>query len=110
MRRPHRACLGSELRLHAVDLGSPGVPVPRGRQNVERLGVGTGVRDRDRHQQIVWIGLRVVRLDDPVAVLVEGAGVEELVLGVELASARVLSEEIAVWELPLRIVVAPAVP
>ena len=49
-------------------------------------------------------------LDDPVAVVVEDAGVEQLVLGVELAAAAVLRDEVAVRELALRIVVAPAVP
>src|SRR3982751_5359763 len=49
-------------------------------------------------------------LDDPVAVVVEGAGVEKLVFRFELAAASVLREEIRVGELALRIVVAPAVP
>src|SRR3954447_9018611 len=49
-------------------------------------------------------------LDGPVAVVVEGPGVEKLVFRFELAAASVLREEIRVRELALRIVVAPAVP
>ena len=39
--------------------------------------------------------LRVVDLDDPVAVLVERAGVEQLVLGIELAAPAVLGDQVA---------------
>ena len=51
-----------------------------------------------------------MHLDDPVAVLVEGAGVEQLVLRVELAPPTVLGDEVVVGEGGLRVVVAPAVP
>ena len=54
--------------------------------------------------------LRVVDLDDPVAIVVEHARVQQLVLGVKLAPAPVLGHQVAVGELALRIVVAPAVP
>ena len=58
----------------------------------------------------VGIGLGVVDLDDPVAVLVEHAGVEQLVLGVVLAAPAVLGDEVLVRERALRVVVAPPVP
>ena len=58
----------------------------------------------------VGVGLGVVDLDDPVAVVVEHAGVEQLVLGVELAAPAVLGEQVVVGERRLRVVVAPAVP
>ena len=77
---------------------------------MDRLGVGPRVRDADRHQQVVRVGLRVVDLDDPVAVLVEDARVEQLVLRVELPAPRVLGHEVAVRERTLRVVVAPAIP
>src|SRR5262249_16706789 len=51
-----------------------------------------------------------VDLDDPVAVVIEDAGVQQLVLGVELPAPAVLGEEVVVRERRLRIVVPPAVP
>jgi hypothetical protein len=77
---------------------------------VERLALRPRVHHADGHEQVVGVGLRVVDLDDPVAVLVERAGVEQLVLGLVLPPAPVLGEEVAVGELALRVVIAPAVP
>ena len=99
-----------QLRLLGVDLPAPRVAVPRGRQHVDRLGVRPGIGHTDRHQQVVRVALRVVDLDDPVAVVVEDAGVEQLVLGIELAATAVLRLELGVRERPLRVVVAPPVP
>ncbi len=99
-----------QLRLVGVDVPGPGVAVPRGREHVDRLGVRPRIRHADRHDQVVRVALRVVDLDDPVAVVVEDAGVEQLVLGVELAATAVLGLEVRVRERPLRVVVAPPVP
>jgi hypothetical protein len=77
---------------------------------VQRRGLGSGIRDRDGHQHVARIALRVVDVDHPVAVVVEDTGVEELVLGIRLAAPCVLGDEVAVRELVLRIVVAPPVP
>ena len=51
---------------------------------------GPGVGDLDRHQEVVRVRLGVVDLDDPVAVVVEDPGVEQLVLGIPLAAPAVL--------------------
>ena len=56
------------------------------------------------------VGLGVMDLDDPVPVLVEGAGVEQLVLRVVLAAPAVLLAQVLVGEGALGVVVAPAVP
>ena len=56
------------------------------------------------------VGLRVVDLDDPVAVVVEDARVEQLELRVVLAPGGVLLDERLVGERGLRVVVAPPVP
>ncbi len=93
-----------------VEPPGPGVPVPGGREDVQRVGLGAGVGDAHREQEVVGVALGVVRLDDPVAVVVECPGVEQLVLGVELAPPPVLRDEIGVRELALRVVVAPPVP
>ena len=77
---------------------------------MERLGFRPGIRDADREQEVVRVALGVVRLDDPVAVVVEDAGIEQLVLGSCLPRRRVLGDEVRVRELGLRVVVAPSVP
>ena len=41
-----------QARLGGVDVPGPGVAEPGGRQDVERVGVGAGVGDPDRHQQV----------------------------------------------------------
>ena len=105
-----RCAAGAQFRLLDVDVPRPRVAIPRRREDVDRLGVGPRVRHTDRHQQVVRVALRVVDLDDPVAVLAEHTGVEQLVLGVELPAPGVLRHEIVVWERPLRVVVTPAVP
>jgi hypothetical protein len=51
-----------------------------------------------------------MHLDDPVAVLVEHAGVEQFVLGLELAAPAVLHPQLFVGEGLLRVVVTPPVP
>ena len=55
-------------------------------------------------------GLRVVGLDDPVAVVVEDPRVEQLELGILLAPGCVLRDECLVRKRGLRVVVAPPVP
>ena len=77
---------------------------------MQGVGLGPRIRHPHRQQQVVRVALGVVGLDDPVAIVVEGAGVEQLVLRIELAAAGVLGDEVAVGERSLRIVVAPAVP
>ena len=94
----------------AVDVPGPGVAEPGGGQHVQGLGVRTGVGHLDRHQHVQRIGLDVVHVDDPVAVVVERSGVQQLVLGIELAPAAVLPAQLLVGERRLRIVVAPPVP
>ncbi len=101
---------GLHLGPRTADVPGPGVPEPGGGQHVQGLGVRTGVGHLDRHQHVQRIGLDVVHVDDPVAVAVEGSGVEQLVLGIELAPAAVLVAELLVREGSLRIVVPPPVP
>ena len=97
-------------RLLGADVPRPRVAEPHRGQDVQGLGVRSGVGDPHRHQQIGRVGLDVVDLADPVAVVVEHAGVEQLVLRVELAPPAVLGQQVGVREGPLRIVVTPTVP
>jgi hypothetical protein len=77
---------------------------------VQGIPFGTCVGDLDRHQDVACVGLAVGHLDDPVAVVVEGSRVEELVLRVQLPPAAVLPPQVLVGKGALRVVVAPAVP
>ena len=97
-------------RLLGADVPRPRVAEPHRGQDVQGVGVRTGVGDPHRHQQIGRVGLDVVDLADPVAIVVEHARVEQLVLRVELAPPAVLGQQVGVREGPLRIVVTPTVP
>ena len=100
---------GQRRRGHP-DIPGPGVAVPQGGKDVQEFGVRPGIGHADRHQDVRRVGLGVVHVDDPVAVIDEDSGVEQLVLGVELAAPPVLVQQLLVRERPLRVVVAPAVP
>ena len=61
-------------------------------------------------KQVLGTGLGVARLDDPVPVVVEGPGVQQLVFGLEPVPPGVLVDQVLIGERALRIVVAPPVP
>ncbi len=96
--------------LLRVDVPAPRVAEPCRRQHVQRRSIRTDVGRPDHHHDVVGTGLCVVDLDHPVAVVVECAGVEELVLRLVLVAPGILGDEIAVGKGPLRIVVPPAIP
>ena len=79
-------------------------------QDVHGLGVRALIRELDGHQQIVRPRLRVMHLGDPVAVLVEGPGVEQLILRLVTVAAGVGVDQVLVGVRALRIVIAPPVP
>src|SRR4051812_47717840 len=74
---------------------------------MERRLLWAGVGDADLHQQVVRVGLGMQHVDDPVAVLVERSGVEQLVLGLSLVTATVLRDQVGVGKLRLWVVVTP---
>src|SRR6185437_561241 len=89
----------------------PRVAEPGGRQHVDRLSLVAGVRHLDLEQQlgrVVALGVRDV--GDPVAVLVEDTGVEDLVLRTAPVPARALRAQLLVRKRGVRVVVAPRVP
>ena len=73
-------------------------------------GVRARVRDLDRHQEVVRVRLGIVDFHDPVPVVVEGPGVEQLIFGIPLASPAVLPQQIVIGKGSLGVVVAPPVP
>ena len=77
---------------------------------MDRRRLGPAVADGDPRQDIGRVGLRVVDLDDPVAVVVEDARVQQLVLRLQLGAPAVLFDQVFVGEGRLRVVVAPAQP
>ena len=77
---------------------------------MQRRRLGAGVGDADLHQQILRVGLGVCDVDDPVPVLVEHAGVQQLVLRMGLVATAVLGHQVGIRELGLRVVVAPPQP
>jgi hypothetical protein len=88
----------------------PGVAEPQRRQHVQGVALGAAVGDGDDDAHVGRGGLRVINLDCPVAVLVEGAGVDELVLGLETVTGAVGVDQVVVGELALWIVVDPRHP
>ena len=99
-----------QARPPATRLPRPLVAEPQRRQHVQGRLVRALVPDRDSHQDVGRIRLRVVDLHDPVAVLVEHARVEQLELGLELRPPSVLPEQLLVRVGRLRVVVAPGHP
>ncbi len=76
---------------------------------MERVRSRARVLDRDPHQDVGRVRLRVVDLDNPVA-RIEHAGVEQLVLALDLRAFAIDADEFVVREFGLRIVIAPAQP
>ena len=108
--RPVTGCPQGRAGLGLLSVPGPGVAEPGGRQHVQRLGLRPGVGDLDGHQQVIRAGLGVVHLGDPVPVVVERAGVQQLVLGLVPVPAGVGVDQVLVGERALRVVVAPPVP
>jgi hypothetical protein len=77
---------------------------------VKHLGVGAGVGHVDGHQGVGRTGLGVGDVDDPVPVVVEDPGVEQLVLRIEPSAPTVLLQQLFIGKRLLRIVIAPGVP
>ena len=88
----------------------PRVAEPQVRQHVKRRLVRPGIGNADLHEEVMRIGLGVDHLDHPIPVVVEHAGVQELVLGLALVTPAVLGHQIPIGELGLRVVVAPPQP
>ena len=94
-----------QARLGHVRAPRPRVAKPQRREHVQRRGVGPAVVRGHQHEDVVVAGLGVLDHDVEVAVLVEHAGVEQLVLGLLLAAAPVGGDEIPVGVRALRILV-----
>ena len=68
-------------------------------------GIQRAVGGADAHEDVGCVGLRVLDRDVEVAVVLEDARVQELVLGIGARAALVLLDEVRVRESPLRIFV-----
>ena len=85
----------------------PRVAEPDRREHVEGGLLRPGVAHRQPDADVVRVRLRVVGGEVPVAVLVEDAGVQQLVLGLQPAAAPVLGGQVGVGELTLGVPVPP---
>ena len=94
-----------EARPALVDAPGPGVAEPQRGQEVERGGLGAAVDGGHPHQDVFRRGLGVLDDHVEVPVLVEQAGLDQLVLELAAVPASVLLEEPAVGELGLRVLV-----
>ena len=83
----------------------PRVAEPQRREQVHRRRVGAAVGERDAHQHVFGTVLRVLDVHIHVAVVVEHARVEQLVLEVESAAGAVRGEQVVVGELDERVLV-----
>src|SRR5438094_190997 len=85
---------GLEGGSSVVGAPRPGVAEPERRQEMDRGGLGAAVRDGDPDRNVVLGRLRVFDFHVEVAVVVEDAGVGQLVLGVLLTAPGVLDDEL----------------
>ena len=103
-----RPCLGNLWLLKALladAAPAPGVAVPERWQGDEAGWLWPPVVDRHPDQDIVDRGLRVFDDHVKVAILGKHPGVEEFVLRLAVVAAAILSREIGVGKLALRILV-----
>src|ERR1700686_3916552 len=94
-----------QLRLAGAVLPAPGVAEPKLWQQVDGGGLRTPVLDRDPHQNVIRLALRVFDEDIEVAVVVEHIGVDQFELGLPDAATPALFHQSFVGVLGLRILV-----
>jgi hypothetical protein len=83
----------------------PRVPEPERRQQVKRRAIRAPVVRGDAYEQLLDAFLRELHVDVEVAVVVEDAGVDQLVLGLRPASPRAGLDQVRIGEGRLRIAV-----
>ena len=106
---PGFADLGpTHRRPRFVAAPRPGVAEPERRQEVDGGGLRAAVRHGDADRGIGRVRLGVFHLDVEVAVIVEDARVEELVLGIRPTSTRIGRDEVVVGKGSLRVLVREA--
>ena len=72
--------------------------------------IRAGIGHLDGHEHISGVRFCVVDVDNPVAVIIECAGVEKFVLEVILSPPAVFPSELFIRKGPLWVVVSPTVP
>src|SRR5205809_420817 len=95
----------AQSRPRRARLPRPRVSKPQRRQHVHVGRLGPAVGDRDADQHLVDGGLRVLDDDVEVAIVVEDAGVEQLVFARSPVPARGLLEQQRVGKRAVRVVV-----
>ena len=105
LRDDARRALAGDARLVRIALSGsaprPRIAKPERRQHVQRRVVRPAVRDGDANADVVGRGLRVLRNDVEVSVLVEDPGVGELEFRIVASAPLVLGDELPVRKLTL---------
>ena len=100
-----RSFIAFDPRLRVIASPAPGVSKPKGRQHMDRCGVGAHVTHSDSTQQILRRGLGVFDVDIEVSVIREDAGVPELKFRLCAGALAVLFDQRGVGKLGMRILV-----
>src|SRR5581483_8555149 len=95
----------AEGGLAIVATPGPGVAEPEGREETQGGGLGSAIVDGNADEDVFGALLGVLDEDVEVAVVREGAGVEQLVLEILAGAAAGGLDEIAVGELALGVLV-----
>src|SRR5215467_8503158 len=103
MPHPNRpVCLGDEGGLFAPFVPRPSVTKPELRKQVDCGLVRRPVMNGDLYQDVVRSRLEVLHENVPVAVAIEDAGINQLILVVHEAASCVLLNQPRVWIFALR--------
>jgi hypothetical protein len=103
VRSADRAARFTENRLRRPLPPRPGVPEPERREHVDPRGLGPAVVDRDADQDVFRAFLGVLEEHVEVSVVIEHAGVDQLVLELLPRPAPVRLHEVRVRKLLLRV-------
>ena len=98
---------GRQARLRQLGPPGPRVAEPERRKQVDRRGLRSAVRDGDPDEAFLRSRLGVLDDDVEVAIVVEDAGVDELVLELPARAACVLRHQVVVRKRGLRVPVQP---
>jgi len=104
----HRAAVvvaGLELRPRRARVRPPGVAEPEVREDLKGRRLGAAVDGGDADLDVLGVGLGELDVHVPVAVVVEDAGVHQLVLELLARAAPVLGAHLLVRERGLRVLV-----
>src|SRR5262244_3563794 len=102
---PRAGLLGPQDGTARIGAPAPGVSEPERRQEIQLSLLRPAIADLDADKDVVDVCLCIVGENVEIFVFVEGAGIEQLVLGAGTPFLTVPLDELAIGELGLRILV-----